>query len=345
MEIYEIIKKSEIETIAGMQKHAQFLQSWEWKLFQESRGNVVTVFGIRSHKELIGYALCIYHKLPFAGYFYCPRGPLFVADVSEGEVREAYKALLFYLAAHAPKYQIIFLRIEPPETVIRKVFFDQLLAHTSLPHHKVRFVQPSDTTIVNLNQSEEQLMAGMHAKTRYNIRLAKKKGVVIKSFGSEGLDIFWDLSVQTAKRQGLRTYPKAYYKELLCGADKYFPTQVFVAEFQNTPLAAIIIGSYYKTATYLYGGTSDQFRNVMASHLLMWRAVLEARNNGMHYFDLYGIAPHYANEKHPLYNLTRFKKGFGGVEVNYLGAYECVFRPTLYIFYRLFRRIRAVLRS
>ncbi|HLD82300.1 MAG TPA: peptidoglycan bridge formation glycyltransferase FemA/FemB family protein [Patescibacteria group bacterium] len=339
MKIIEITEKDKIVNISTAQKHVQFLQSWEWKEFQESVGRKTRVFGIEQDGRLVGYALGIVHKLPIKNYLYCPRGPLFVDDLSDEEKNIGYQTLLRHIKEHTKELGIIFLRMEPPETVIRKQEIEDAFFRSHVFFRRVHFMQPSDTTMLNLNQHESLLLKEMHNKTRYNIRLAKRKGVKTRISNDKDFDIFWNLLQQTAKRQKIATHPLEYYKKLLAATKNGLSSRLFIAEYEGTPLACNMVISYQDTAVYLHGGTSDQYRNLMAPHLLMWSAIKDAKERGLRYFDLYGIAPSYATEKHPLYSITRFKRGFGGIEVNYMGSFEFILLPFWYRVYGVAKRI------
>jgi lipid II:glycine glycyltransferase (peptidoglycan interpeptide bridge formation enzyme) len=180
----------------------------------------------------------------------------------------------------------------------------------------------------------------MHPKTRYNIRLGKKKGVFCREGDSaEYFEIFWSLLCQTARRQHIKVHEKSYYEKLLRTRDDAFLVSIFIAEYENTPLAAFMIVYYRTVAIYLHGGTSDLHRNVMAPHYLQWFTIQSAQKRGCHYYDFYGIASRDAYEDHPLYSITRYKRGFGGLEVNYMGTYEFAFCPTWYRVYKFAKAI------
>ncbi|GEM_PF-288400 len=336
MAVIEINQESQIAPIAHGQKHVQFLQSWHWKTFQESIGRRTFLLGVEEFGHIIGYALFIQHKLPLKSYLYCPRGPLFMKDITYEKQATATREILHYLKKRSQELGVIFLRIEPPETITKKEVIEEIWWSSKLIWKRVRFVQPSDTLLLNLNQTTDRLVENMHHKTRYNIKLAKRKGVTTRVLVENEYEIFWELLQQTARRQHIKTHNKSYYQVLsrIQEPPDCF-SKIFLAEYQGVAMAAIMVMFYQNTAIYLHGGTNELHRNVMAPHLLQWCSIREAQRLSMRYYDFYGIAPHDADVSHPLTGVGRFKRGFGGIEVNYVGTYELVFHAKWYALYQL----------
>jgi lipid II:glycine glycyltransferase (peptidoglycan interpeptide bridge formation enzyme) len=330
-----------MEFLSREQYHVQFLQSWHWKEFQEKIGRRTFVLAVEDRERIIGYALFIIHRLPFGQYFYCPRGPLFVKDITEEAQAQAIGLIVQRAKELAAKTRTIFFRIEPPMTQPKKPWIEGVWWQSRLSWKRTRFVQPSDTLLLNLNQEEGVLMDEMRPKTRYNIKLARRKGVMVAEGKGKGdFEIFWMLLSETAKRQNIRTHSREYYEQLLsAGDDTIMECQLFIASYDEVPLSAIMMLYYYDTAIYLHGGTSHLHRNVMAPHFLQWQSILSAKKRGCHYYDFYGIAPK-DGLNHPLANVGRFKRGFGGREVNYVGTYDLIFHSRWYKLYRILKNIQ-----
>jgi len=206
-------------------------------------------------------------------------------------------------------------------------------------------VQPPDSTILDLDRSEEEILAGMKAKWRYNIRLAEKKGVIVSEEGRSGLDIFFGLYEETSRRDRIAIHPRAYYETLFEvagdqaggeGAD----LRLWVARFEGEALAAIITLFYNGSATYLYGASSDSRRSLMPAYALQWSAIRAARSAGCSSYDFYGIPPR-DDPDHPMGGLYRFKTGFGGRLVHYPGSWDFAYRPFLYGFWALAEALRS----
>ncbi|WP_432960098.1 lipid II:glycine glycyltransferase FemX [Treponema sp. OMZ 840] len=194
-------------------------------------------------------------------------------------------------------------------------------------------IQPPDTNILDLTLSEDKISANMKSKWRYNINLASKRGVVVEKAGEEGIDIFYDLYLQTAKRDGIAVHAKNYYRDLLLrsGRDGVQIT-MYIAKHEGEALAAIIVLFSGSEAVYLYGASSNNKRNLMSAYLLQWTAIKDAKKAGCTTYDFYGIPPT-DDENHPMHGLYRFKTGFGGKNVHRPGSIDF----PLSLLYSLFR--------
>lgn len=295
-----------------------FLQSWQWGEFQRALGREILHL-----REGDGRAQLIRMSLPLGkSYWYCPRGPIgdlpslkMEPDVAKG----------------------LFIRVEPA-------------VKPGAGAVKVRDVQPGQTMIVDLAREPEAIIAAMHEKWRYNIRLAERKGVRVYVAGERdpgALDVFWGLLEETTERDGFRAHDKEYYRSMLealagdpakDGASRPVARLVF-AEHDGRVLAANLMTYFGDTATYLHGASSRARRELMAPQLLHWQAMLDAKAWGCAKYDFWGVSPEGA-ENHPWAGVTRFKKGFGGAYVAYPGTYDLPIDRFWYGAYALSRKIR-----
>ncbi|MFA6171295.1 MAG: peptidoglycan bridge formation glycyltransferase FemA/FemB family protein [Patescibacteria group bacterium] len=308
---------------------AEFLESWEWGEFQKEAGSKVIRLSAENDKGAAACATFIKKKL-FLGksYFYCPRGP-----VSCGN-KEADGLLFHEIKKIAEKEKAIFLRFEPSGNLKAEGL--------GVPVLRTIDVQPSKTLILDLSKSEENMLGEMHQKTRYNIRLAEKKGVKVKELGMENFEDFWKLMNETRDRDGFRLHGRNYYSKMLecagCGGaglkKNEMAVKMFAAEYQGKIISVNLIGFFGDTVTYMHGASSDEYRNVMAPYLLQWHLIKLAKNLGYKYYDFYGID----EKKWP--GVTRFKKGFGGKEVSYPGTFDLIFDKAWYNCYIIFRKLR-----
>lgn len=194
-------------------------------------------------------------------------------------------------------------------------------------------VQVPDTTILNLEPEEETLLKGMHKKTRYNIKLAGKKGVTIREAGIDELDSWYSMYETTARRDSIAIHSKEYYRSVYNRAREYSNTdmKLFFAEHEGDLLAGIFVLLHGDGATYLYGASSNIKRNLMPAYLLQWYAIQFVKNNGAKNYDFFGIPP--VNDKnHSMYGLYRFKTGFGGDLVHRAGCYDYLLHPLAGVF-------------
>jgi lipid II:glycine glycyltransferase (peptidoglycan interpeptide bridge formation enzyme) len=163
----------------------------------------------------------------------------------------------------------------------------------------------------------------MKSKGRYNIRLAHKKGAQVRDGGVEGLDQFYSLYRETARRDGISIHALSYYQTLFAHCAEY-PGQelrLYLADYEGRTLAAAIVLFRKTAATYLYGASSNEDRNVMAPYAVQWRAMTDAKAWGCAEYDLFGIPPG-ADPDHPMAGLYRFKTSFGGRIIHRSGSWD-----------------------
>ena len=227
---------------------------------------------------------------------------------------------------------------EPTAQVLRPVFERPLRkAGTD--------VQPPDTVLLPLGQGEEELLAAMKPKWRYNIRLAAKKGVIVTEEGEGALPLFYKLYEETSRRDRIAIHPLKYYERLFerarTSSGPAAPDlRLWVARHEGEALASIITLFYGGTATYLYGASSEVKRELMPSYALQWAAIRAARDAGCGIYDFYGIPPT-DDPDHPMAGLYRFKTGFGGEIVHYAGSWDLVLSPILYSAWQAAEALRA----
>jgi lipid II:glycine glycyltransferase (peptidoglycan interpeptide bridge formation enzyme) len=289
------------------------LQSWNWGEIYQSLGHKI----IYKQTDKFSY-LGVEEDLPLGKkYFYCPRGPVGDAMLALDELEGLKK-----------DKNLIFVRVEPQTEV-------------NLPK-ALKEVQPSHTWVTDLSSgTEEELLLKMKPKTRYNINLAQRRKVIVRLGEKMDLLEFWKLMLETSKRSGFRLHPQSYYWAIWEKlSSKYL--KLFIAEYNYRILAASLVTTYGDTAVFLHGGSSEQNKDVMAPYLLHWEAMRQAKIDGIKYYDFGGIAPEGASNSHPWSGITRFKKGFGGFEVNYPGTYDLVFSPIWYNVYKNARKLKKV---
>ena len=277
----------------------EFLQGWGWGAFQEVFGRKV----IRFYDEDLGLAQIIITQLPLnLSWAYIPRGPIFFN-------KEETKELINKIAKAVPK-NTIFINFELTDDI-----------KLSLLKFKAR--QPLQTLILDLTQSEDELLNHMQAKTRYNINLAQKKSL---EFTAIDVDKFYRVLEKTSGRQDFRIYPNHYFAKLP-------ETAKFFGVSNNSQI--ISVGCFYTfgvTVTYLHGGSDYKHRALMAPYLLHWEAVKYFKSQGLTYYDFWGID----DARWP--GVTRFKLGFGGKIKNYPGSYVKILKPFWFKIYQITKR-------
>jgi lipid II:glycine glycyltransferase (peptidoglycan interpeptide bridge formation enzyme) len=303
---------------------AEFLQSWQWGEIMRAGGEEVLRVGVRRTAGGKIWAAATLIKKPLAGsyfYWFAPRGPI----VDKGGAGEAYNQTLDFLFSEVKRIdrRALFMRIEPVRLPVGALSF-RIKRSIDL--------EPRQTLILDLAKSEEELLAAMQPKTRYNLRLAEKKGVRIRAGGPADFSEFWRLMNLTGARDGFRLHGARHYQNLLrAGADFI---KLFLAEYQGQNIAAGLFSFWGDKAGYLHGASDHEFRNLMAPHLLQWTAIVAAKRAGFKYYDFHGLD----ENKWP--GVTRFKLGFGGRRVEYAGTWDVIFRPLAYQVYSFMRKIR-----
>jgi lipid II:glycine glycyltransferase (peptidoglycan interpeptide bridge formation enzyme) len=199
---------------------------------------------------------------------------------------------------------------------------------------------PSTTIYINLRQTDDELLSAMKPKTRYNIRLAKRRGVTVREAGIEDLNTWYKLYSETARRNNFFCHPLSFFESMhkanCTSTDiKAAGSILLIAEHEGDPLAAMWLGLSGDNATYLYGASSVHKRRNMPAYALQWAAIKKAREAGCRHYDMFGISVT-ADPAHPMYGLYRFKKGFGGKQFLRQGCWDY---PLDDSFYQQFRSL------
>lgn len=333
MEVQEINDKGKWDGFLGGLTKSQFLQSWAWGEFKRGLGAKIWRLGIIKNEDLVGVCLLSRTPLPLHNnYLYAPRGPVFSFRLNSEEISEGFKLLTDKIKEIARQENSIFLKIEP---AIEKPFSLNL---SKIGCHPAKSIQPPDTVILDLTKTEEQLLAEMHPKTRYNIRLAERKGVkIIFSQNKKDIGVFYKLCCEVNEREKINSFSRSYYEKML---DVFgSKLKIIKAEFEGKTLAINLNLDFGDMETYNHGASCSEVRNVMAPHLLQWEAICKAKKEGYKYYDFRGIAPT-DDPNHKWAGITRFKKSFGGQVIHYLGAYDFVFKSLLHQLYLLGKNLK-----
>ncbi len=231
---------------------------------------------------------------------------------------------------------VFFLKIEPDVPPSPQV--TALLAENGF--RPARGIQPAATILVDISLPEDEILARMKSKTRYNIRLAGRKGVSVREGTAADLPTFHQLNQITAVRDGFSVHPAEYYRAVY----RQFPPEnraLLFAEFEGEPLAALMVFAWDGVAYYLYGASSDAHRNKMPTYLLQWEAMRWAKAHHCHTYDLWGVpnAPaevlerEFSTRRDGLWGVYRFKRGFGGKLSYSIGAFDFVYARSLYFLF------------
>lgn len=319
------------------------LQSWNWGEFKREYGWTPVRIGAYEHGELRGAAQVLLRSVGGLSMAYVARGPVCPPDDLD-----LFDALLQGVHSLARKRHSIFLKLEPnlpTGTALER----QLASRGCIksPHT----VQARATLMIDLTGGDEAVLARMKGKTRYNIRLAEKRGVVVRCASSgDDLAQFHRLMVETGLRDGFPVRSLAYYRDVLDRFRRDGQAELLMAEFNGEVVAGIMAFAYGPEGLYMYGASSNEHRREMPTYLLQWRAMQWCVSRGCTRYDMWGIPEQVAegtdereeldrkNVRSGLWGVYRFKQGFGGEAIRYIGAFDYPYIRPLYLAWSRLRR-------
>lgn len=314
------VEYAEYEEFVSNHPNGSFLQSLKWAKVrddQESRAVVV-----RENNKIVASALILIKnvKLFNTCLLYLPRGPVW--DYNKPELFDKIMEEVELVANDLKAYHCI---IDPLVEESDQKTIDYIVnsGFSFKANQEVRAtMQLRDHYVLRFNgRNKDEMMASFHSKWRYNIRLAKKKGVVCKVCGKEALDDFCSIMNDTEKRQGfMGNKGKDHFAKMMDGLGESCRLYMCYSA-EGVPISGAVTVQYAKTTNYVYGASSNQWRNLMPNHLMQWEMICWSLDNNDEVYDFYGI-PHYQDENHNDYGIYRFKKGFNGEVVTYAGEFK-----------------------
>ncbi len=316
MELITIKEQEEISDFllfAGTQNGAEFLASAQWRELQIREGQSVSTWAVIDQGHIVALFNAIKKSIPGGHFFYLPRGPVFASTFNKQQVNEIWNIIDKKFRQEGAIFYRVESELAPPQG------------------KKTIDLQPAETLLLDLSYSEAELLQAMHQKTRYNIRLAGKKGVSARLGSEADFDSFWRLMQATGDRDQFGIHSEKHYRALLGNQDFI---KLFVAEHEQQVVAAGLFAFYLNKVTYLHGASDYRQRDLMAPYALQWAVIQAAQAENYQYYDFYGIN----EEKWP--GVTRFKLGFGGHRVVYPGTYDVVLKKVSYYIYLFMRRLR-----
>lgn len=310
-----------------------FLQSDEWRKFQESVGR--KTYNIADENF---FCNIIEHNLPIVGkYFYIPRGPVVSKQGANNKER------IGELITLAKDNNAGWIRIEPAtDEILDNIRRNTSSKITKAPHD----MQPKELFIIDITKPEEQLLSEMKSKTRYNIKVAKKHNVTVTSEqgagNNENIIEFLRLTKIMAKRQGIATHSEEYYRAM---CEKSSCIKIYTAKYQGKIVAANLVVFFGNMCTYLHGASDDSYRNVMAPYLLQWQQILDAKAASCERYDFGGVKINSTGGR-SWAGVTRFKQGFSPntKPTEFPGSYDIIISPVKYWLYRTIQRSKSIVR-
>lgn len=304
-----------------------YLQSYQWGEILELTGQRIKRYVMKNDEKIVAQAQIAFRGFVFGWPFaMCHKGPIFNPESSDEEIKQVYKLLV----DECRKEKNVTLRVEPKE-----------MDHKLIGARKTIEINPSTTLIVGVENNEDELLAQMSQKTRYNINLAKRKELVVKI--EKNFNVFWDLMQKTSVRDRFGLHGKAHYEKVMASENIH---QITVYDGETAICTAGLIG-FGKTLTYLYGASDHKYRQLMGPYLMQWDAIRLAKKLGYKYYDFFGIAPqiddvdeYRYDEKHIYAGITRFKLGFSGVVHQASSTYDLVIDRFRYGIYLLIKKLK-----
>jgi peptidoglycan pentaglycine glycine transferase (the first glycine) len=319
-----IVSLTDWDQFISNHSNAHLLQTREW-------GELKSAFGWKPVRVISGNVgvQILFRRLPLSLTIgYIPKPVIGDQSISEQFWSEIDSACKFHRA--------IFLKLEPDS------WDSEFILHPSSFILSKHNIQPPRTLIVDIRGSEEEILAKMKQKTRYNIRLAGKKGVTVRTW--DDIDSFHKMMLLTGGRDGFGVHSLEYYKRAY---DLFHPKgmcELLVAEYEGKPLAALFVARNGQRAYYLYGASTDEERNRMPTYLLQWESMKWAKARGCEEYDLWGVPDedeatleaNFETRRDGLWGVYRFKRGFGGELKRAAQAMDRVYNPLLYWAYLKF---------
>ncbi|MBN1145960.1 MAG: peptidoglycan bridge formation glycyltransferase FemA/FemB family protein [Anaerolineales bacterium] len=334
------MQPQEWNALAASLPGAHVLQTWEW-------GQVKSRFGWQALPQtwrdeagnVRAAALVLQRSTAGLRVLYAPKGPLL--DWADAPLR---RQALSDLGALARRQGAIFVKIDPDvplgygeqgqpgahdDPLGGSVVADLRAAGWRFSDEQIQF---RNTVWIDLSPEPETLLANMKQKTRYNVRLAQRKGVRVRPSSLDELDGLYRMYAETSARDGFVIREAGYYRALWSTFMQAGMAEPLVAEAGGQMIAALVVFRFAGKAWYLFGMSGDEQREKMPNHLLQWEAMQRARAAGCQVYDLWG-APEIFDERDALWGVYRFKDGFGGQTIRGLGAWDLPTRPLLYRLY------------
>ncbi len=332
MEILNQSQYNEFEEFASRHKNGNFTQSLGWMKLKSGWGHEIVV-SRDENGAIVGGMLILINKLPLFGnaLLYAPHGP--VCDYHDTAVLQD---LLDGAKALKKKHRAFAFKVDPCVLETDKEVIDNFLSLG----FKYEPGRPDFETIQTRynyglcdieGKTEDEVIMSFTQKTRYNIRLAAKKGVVCKVCDKSDMPEFFRLMKITAERDNFVHRPIKYYENMLdCFGDNM---RLYLCYYNDTAISGALCAQYAGKTWYVFGASDNKYRNVMANHLMQWEMIKWALESNCFIYDFLGI-PVNADENSPMIGVYRFKKGFNGSILGYAGEFDYILSP---FFNKIFR--------
>jgi lipid II:glycine glycyltransferase (peptidoglycan interpeptide bridge formation enzyme) len=315
---------------------ANFLQSWYWGEFHQNYGNAIHRAGFYKNNKLIGLMLSVVENAKRGRYLTIPAGP--IIDWQDADLVNQFA---MEIKRVAKEQNCVFVRVRPQlesnefsQDLFKKLGFIEAPIHL---HAEL-------TSQLDITKSEEELLAQMRKTTRYEIRKATSLGITIKTTDDPtAIKKFYDLEIITSKRQGFVPFSYSFLFEQFKAFAQAKKVLLYTAEFEGKLLAQAFIIFYGVEAAYHYGASTEDGRKYPGAYLIQWEVIKDAKKRGMTRYNFWGVAPE-DQKDHRFYGLSVFKRGFGGVDFEYLHARDLVINRSRYLINATIEKTRKYIR-
>ena len=321
------MEDNKLQKFLETNKKSHFLQSPEWAKVKTDWKHEMIV--IEDNGEIKGTMSILLRKVPIFNRYimYAPRG--FVCNEHD---KETLEKLTYKAKEIAKKYKAFIFRLDPDisneDEEFKKIAKE--LGYKTKDNIKNidQVIQPKYVFRLDIsNKTEEELLATFNQKTRYNIRLAIKKGVTTRVGTIEDMETFYNIMKETGSRDNFFIRPIEYFKKIYTVMGEKH-ARLIIAEHEGTPISAVMPIMYGNKVWYLYGGSSNKYRNLMPNYLLQFEMMKWGLENKCDIYDFRGVSG-FKDENDPQYGVYRFKKGFNGDFVEFVNELYIVFNPVM----------------
>ena len=332
------LDEEEIKNFLQTHPKTNFMQSPEWaKVKTEWKNEFIVVKD--NNDKIKGTMSILLRKVPVINRYimYAPRG--FVCDVHD---KQTLKELTEKATEIAKKYKAFIFRLDPDILQSDEEFQNIIKELGYKTKKKIKninqVIQPKYVFRLNVkNKTEEELLKSFESKTRYNIRLATRKGVTTRVGTRKDLEIFYNIMKTTGSRDDFFIRPIEYFQKIY---DSMGPKHVrlIIAEYEGEPIAAVLPILYGNKVWYLYGGSSNKHRNLMPNYLLQWEMIKWALENKCDWYDFRGVSG-FKSENDPQYGVYKFKKGFNPEFMEFINEMYIVYNPFINTMFNISKEI------
>jgi len=328
-------KKTWEEFVLG-KNEANFLQSWSWGEFHKAYGKQIFRTGFFEKEKLTGIMLSVIEPAKRGRYLTVPGGPI----INWGD-KDLINAFTKQIKIIAQENNCVFVRVRPQlkssgfsENIFKNLGFVKAPMHL---HAEL-------TSQLDIAKSEEELLSQMRKTTRYEIKRGiREKVKIITSNDPSDIKKFYDLQIETAKRQGFVPFSLKFLTEQFKVFSVNKNALLYSAYLVNKLLAQAFVIFYNKEAVYHYGASTKEGRHYPGTYLIQWEAIREAKKRGMTRYNLWGVAPE-GKKSHRFSGLSLFKRGFGGEDFQYLPAQDLIINKPRYLINYLIESFRKKIR-